>query len=491
MGGTNVRTRRITATIIAIAAVTVLAAGNQTASAALPSPNPPASGTYIVRYAPGTDIAPVAAAATASGVQVERTFTHAFPGLVVTLTPAQAAAWAARPGVLAVEANAPVTAVTQTNPPWGLDRIDQRTLPLSGTYTATSDGAGVTAYIIDTGIRGDHADLIGRVGAGYSAIADSNGTTDCNGHGTHVAATVAGTTYGVAKAATVVPVRVLDCAGSGTTVGVVAGIEWAITAHLSGALAVANMSLGGGASSSLDTAVANLVADGVSVAVAAGNRSADACTTSPARAATAITVGASDSADWQASFSNFGTCLDLYAPGVSVLSAWYTSTTATATLSGTSMAAPHVAGAAALLLARTPTLTPAALTDQMLTMATTGALTGLGTGSPNRLLFVGDTVAPPPTTVPAAPTGVTATAGKRSATVAWTQGSNGGSVLTGQTVTVYSGATKIKSVAVVGTATQVKVTGLLARTSYSFTVSATNAAGTSVESARSNAVTVL
>ncbi|GAB2941083.1 hypothetical protein GCM10027280_31930 [Micromonospora polyrhachis] len=299
---------------------------------------------------------------------------------------------AADPAVDYVEQNHTVSlATTQTNPPWGLDRIDQHNLPLSATYNYTSTGSGVTAYIIDTGIHISHTDFGGRAIHGYDAVDNSLPAADCNGHGTHVAGTVGGTRYGVAKQVRLVGVRVLNCSGSGTNAGVIAGVNWVTSNHGAGQPAVANMSLGGGLNTSLNNAVANSIRDGVSYAVAAGNSNANACNYSPASVATALTVGATQSNDARASFSNWGTCLDLFAPGVSVLSAWYTSNTATNTISGTSMAAPHVAGAAARVLQNNPSWSPAQVHSHLVNTATPGVVTNPGTGSPNRLLYVSPT----------------------------------------------------------------------------------------------------
>lgn len=334
------------------------------------------------------------------------------------------------PKVAYVEQDAVVTATTtQSGATWGLDRIDQRALPLGGTYVYGSTGSGVRAYIIDTGILSGHAEFSGRFLAGYSAIADGYGTEDCNGHGTHVAGTTAGTIYGVAKGATVIPVRVLGCTGSGTNSGVVAGVDWVTSQKKSLALStipmVANMSLGGGASSTTDAAVASAVSAGVVMVVAAGNSSADACGYSPARAQSAITVGATTNSDARASYSNFGSCLDLFAPGSSIKSAWYTSTTATNTISGTSMASPHVAGAATLIAGAKPTWTVKQITDSLIASASAGIVTTAGTGSPNRLLYTGTEAAPPPATY-AAPTNLRATPVKSknvtTITLTWTSG---------------------------------------------------------------------
>jgi subtilisin family serine protease len=286
--------------------------------------------------------------------------------------------------------------------PWGLDRIDERDLPLSTTYTPAGTGAGVTAYVLDTGIRLDHQDLAGRIAPGYDAVDRDSTPADCNGHGTHVAGTLGGATHGVAPGVTVVPVRVLDCSGNGAYSTVIAGIDW-LTAQREGAArpAVANLSLTGPASATLDAAVGGSMAAGVTYAVAAGNgnqtgKPQDACGYSPARVPGALTVAASDSRDTSASFSNYGTCVDLYAPGVGITSDWYTGATATHTTSGTSMAAPHVAGAAALHLEANPGATPSEVRDALVRAATEDVVTRTLTGTPNRLLYTSPVELPAP-----------------------------------------------------------------------------------------------
>jgi subtilisin family serine protease len=347
--------------------------------------------------------------------RLKHLYEHALKGFSVRLSEEEAQALAEDYRIEYIEEDGEVSLeATQSSPTWGLNRIDQRDLPLDSVYTYNQTGAGVHAYILDTGLRATHVQFAGRVGDGFTAFTEGSGTNDCHGHGTHTAGTVGGTTHGVAKGVTIHPVRVLDCNGSGSTTGVVAGINW-VTAHHQASLApgVANMSLGGGASSSLDTAVANSVAAGVTYAVSAGNSATDACTQSPARAPSALTVGATTSTDAQASYSNFGTCLDLYAPGSSVTSAYYTSDTATATMSGTSMASPHVAGAAALYLETDPTASPAAVAQAILGLATPGKVTSIGAGSPNLLLhslFAGGNPAdttPPTTSITAPASGAT------------------------------------------------------------------------------------
>jgi len=367
---------------------------------------------YIVVFRPGTRGAEQLTAQLARGGTVHYTYGTALQGFAATLPAAAIEGIRRNPNVELVEADAIVTTTaTQSNATWGLDRIDQRDLPLSTTYTYENTGSGVRAYILDTGILPGHVDFGGRVSGGFTAINDGRGTSDCNGHGTHVAGTVGGNTWGVAKGVALVPVRVLDCRGSGTTSGVIAGIDWVAANAIKPA--VANMSLGGGASSTLDAAVANAVAKGVTFVVAAGNSNANACNYSPAREPSAITVGATTNTDARASYSNFGSCLDIFAPGSSITSAWYTSTTATSTISGTSMAAPHVAGAAALYLSANTSASPATVTSAITGNATSGKVTSAGSGSVNLLLYTlsgsggggGGGEEPPP---PPPPTTITA-----------------------------------------------------------------------------------
>ncbi|MFD2762652.1 S8 family peptidase [Micromonospora eburnea] len=305
------------------------------------------------------------------GANLGRVYDSALNGFSVTLSEPAARRLAADPAVAYVEQDRTVSATaTQINPPWGLDRIDQRGLPLDGTYRYTTTGGGVTAYIIDTGIRITHVEFAGRAGYGYNAIDGSSVADDCNGHGTHVAGIVGGKTYGVAKGVRLVAVRVLDCAGSGTTAGVIAGVDWVTRDHRPGQPAVANMSLGGGRSTALDSAVANSIASGVTYAVAAGSSNDDACRYSPPAVSTAIRVGATQSNDARASFSNWGACVDLYAPGVNIPSAWHSGDTVANVLSGTSMAAPHVAGGAARVLQTNPAWTPAQVKSYLIGTAT-------------------------------------------------------------------------------------------------------------------------
>ncbi|NOT86980.1 MAG: S8 family peptidase [Lysobacter sp.] len=333
--------------------------------------------------------------ATRHRARVKQSFEHALRGFVAEADDAALAGLLADPNVAYVEENGYVSInATQTGATWGIDRIDQRNLPLSGSYTYNTTAAGVHAYIIDTGVLLAHSQFSGRVGNGFDAVTSGGNANDCNGHGTHVAGTVGGTTYGVAKGVTIHPVRVLGCTGSGTNAGVISGMDWVAANRV--LPAVANMSLGGGASQATDDAVARMTAAGVTVVVAAGNSNDNACNYSPARAPSAITVGSTTNTDARSSFSSFGTCLDIFAPGSSITSAWYTSTTATNTISGTSMASPHVAGAAALYLASNPSATPAQVTAALTGSSTPNKVTSPGTGSPNRLLYsLGGTVTPP------------------------------------------------------------------------------------------------
>ncbi len=349
-------------------------------------------------------------------------YDHALLGFTVKMTANQAARLSRLPLVQLVEQDQVVKAsATQTGAPWGLDRIDQRNLPLNGSYTYPDQaGQGVNVYIIDTGLNAGHADFVGRIGSGrnfapntdgllgglvggllpinlgglpilgglFSGPIDAADTTDCNGHGTHVAGSAAGSSYGVAKKATLHTVRVLGCSGSGSNSGVIAGVDW-VTANRV-LPAVANMSLGGSNSDALDQAVKNAIAQGVTFVVAAGNDNANACTGSPNRVPEAVTVGATTNSDARSSFSNYGACVDVFAPGSDILSAWIGGGNATSTISGTSMASPHVAGAAALLLGADNGLTPAQVAAALVANATTGAVSNPGAGSPNTLLYVGN-----------------------------------------------------------------------------------------------------
>ncbi|WP_203859756.1 S8 family serine peptidase [Plantactinospora mayteni] len=365
------------------------------------------SGSYLVvlddasvSAASVTDRAGVLAAR--AGGKVARTYRHALRGFEFTGSAEAARRLATDPSVAYVEQNHRVRLTgTQTpTPSWGLDRIDQRPLALDNSYTYPSTGSGVRVYVIDTGIRLTHRTFGGRAVSGFDAI-DGGPATDCQGHGTHVAGTVGGAEYGVAKDVTLVAVRVLDCTGSGTYAQVIAGVDWVTGDHDPGERAVANMSLGGPANSAANAAVANSIADGVSYAVAAGNENVDACGGSPASVPTAITVAATGGiqggpgrSDARATFSNYGPCVDIFAPGVAIVSSTIASDTSSGAADGTSMASPHVAGAAALVLAQNPSYTPQQVRDALVNHGTPGLVTNPGPGSPNVLLYVAD-VRPP------------------------------------------------------------------------------------------------
>lgn len=341
-----------------------------------------------------------------SGGKKLHTYAHAIKGFAATLPDTAAEALKHNPNVAYIEQDMTVSLQSVENDAtWGLDRIDQRDLPLSTTYAYNSTGAGVYAFVIDTGIRSDHVEFTGRLLPGFDAVGDGLGTSDCNGHGTHVSGTIGGTTYGVAKGVSLIPVRVLDCSGNSEWSRVIAGVDWVAGSPLRPA--VANMSLGGAATSSIDAAVAGLISKGVTVVVAAGNNNADACTASPARVPSALTVGAVTSIDYRASYSNVGSCLDLFAPGHGVTSSWNTANNATNTLSGTSMASPHVAGVAALMLETNPSATPETIAAQIVSSATADRVQYPGTGSPNLLLYSlggGSTPPPPPPPPPSSQT---------------------------------------------------------------------------------------
>ncbi|HEX2065103.1 MAG TPA: S8 family peptidase, partial [Acidimicrobiales bacterium] len=268
----------------------------------------------------------------------------------------------------------------------GLDRIDQRSLPLRGTFSYNGTGASVTAYVIDSGIRLSHSEFGGRAVTGPDYVDNDGSADDCDGHGTHVAGTIGGSTYGVARGVRLVAVRVLDCAGKGTWSGVIAGIDWVTAHHGASELAVANVSLGGGAMTSVDAAVRGSIADGVSYAVSAGNSSQDACKFSPARVAEAMTIGATTKSDRRSTYSNYGSCLDWFAPGDGITSAGVAGDTATATMSGTSMATPHTAGVAALYLQANPGASPAQVRAGLYAL-TTKYKVSLAKTSNNHLLY--------------------------------------------------------------------------------------------------------
>nr|WP_086826192.1 S8 family peptidase [Allokutzneria sp. NRRL B-24872] len=378
------------ATITALAALVVTAgqAGSAPAEGSIRNANQPTSvpGSYIVVLKDGPGISS-AGVASKVGAAVEREYTAALRGFSARMDESAAKRLAADPAVEYVEQDGYAYASdTQNNPTWGLDRVDQKNLPLDKKYNYATKAENVTAYIVDTGVHKAHSDFGGRASDGYDFIDNDAVAQDCNGHGTHVAGTVGGTTYGVAKGVKLVGVRVLNCQGSGQWSQVIGGIDW--VAKNAKKPAVANMSLGGGANSSIDDAVRKAIQSGVTFGIAAGNNNgADACNTSPARTPEAITVGSTDNADNRSSFSNTGRCLDIFAPGSSITSAWHTG--GTNTISGTSMATPHVVGAAALYLAGNASATPAQVATALTGAATNGVVKNAGNGSPNKLLFTG------------------------------------------------------------------------------------------------------
>jgi subtilisin family serine protease len=461
--------------------------------------NSPLSGEkrYVIRYADNENDEDEDKELSNSNARLKQRFSKVFNGAVADMTPAKAAVLRRSAKVLWVEEDKKVAtqATVSPTPSWGLDRIDQRSKVASNSYSFMTDGSGVSVYIIDSGIYTSHSQFTGRTRIGFDAFG-GNGI-DCNGHGTHVAGTVGGSTYGVAPAASLVSVRALDCTGAGSLSGVIAGIDWVINDHVSGP-AVLNLSLGTGKSASLESAIDRAYNDGITVVSAAGNSNVDACSTSPGgNKASGLTVGATTISDSRASYSNFGSCLDLFAPGSDIVSAGTSSPTASAILSGTSMAAPHVAGLAARYLSAATSASPAQVMRAIIEASTTNAVTSPGTLSPNKLAY-GDpatvpsspgTTSPAPSStvppgtgsesmpsVPGVPGTPVPLAGASSSWLNWTPASSGGSPISSHLVRIYRKGV-LTSQVVVDADSFHTITALTAGTSTSFTVAAMNGVG--------------
>jgi subtilisin family serine protease len=477
---------------------------------------------YIVRFADQATDSDVTRLIRSKNGQLKRRLSKAFNGAVVELTPANARAlcvlndpslrWVEEDQNITVSPLGGVRPSSVAAGSWGIDRIDQRS-GLNNTYSYATDGAGVDVYVVDSGILATHTEFSTRVRTGYSAFSGGTDTTDCNGHGTHVAGTAAGASLGVAPMASVIPVKVLDCNGAGTLSGVIAGIDWVINDHTT-TPAVMNLSLGATKSESLNSAIDRAFLDNITVVVAAGNSNVNACDMSPASAvSSALTVGATTSSDARASYSNFGECLDLFAPGSGITSAWHTGNTATNTVSGTSMASPHVAGLAARYLSAAPTAVPTQVMDALIGYATQNVVSGAGTLSPNLLAYSDpSTVPPPPPLVaPINPDAITSTPGRgttaapsvpgkpsrpraitgiKSSQLRWKAVANGGLPITGHMVQILRRGTLVGRIVVDADAVHT-IGALRAGSNYTFRVAAMNAVGIGPFSPESRAIVPL
>lgn len=349
---------------------------------------------YIVKYGDEVNAEAESKSLEQKGIEVKETLSHTMKASVVVATPQEMESLQKSDDVTSIEVDTPVS-ISGATSIWGIDRVDQRS-GRDGQYAIGDEGAGVDVYVVDTGLNFSHTEFSGRVPTSWWGIHDGRAANDCNGHGTHVAGSIAGTTYGVAKKATIIPVRVVECDGSGWSSTAMAGIDWAVAHHAAGQPAVMNLSIGGFTNASFDQAVQSAGNDGITVVAAAGNDGVDACWAAPARVASAITVAATNINDVQASWSNYGSCVDIQAPGVWIRSAWTNAPTGYNTLDGTSMAAPHVSGAAAVLLSRDRSLSPAQIHQAMIQNATAGVVSANKGATPNRLLFIPAPATGPP-----------------------------------------------------------------------------------------------